>query len=207
MPSTVEEIDTTSTSGTVDEDENDDVLDEESGDEDEDVNISFASSCKPTTPVKGGSHERIIIVPLLTMHLYDVLLILMFLEDPCTLALPVSPDVHLSLTPSQHPLSSSETPTNAPVSHDSPTSGPPFSPIDPANCSQERQTQEEVIHLVPRPLATVKLCGDNIDWTVHPSHICYDQQTQSIHYFHSYAVTDKVDLFSLSDNPIDQPSH
>ena len=69
MPSTVEEIDTTSTCGVVDEDENDDVLDDESGDEDEDVNISFASSCEPTTPVKAGSHEGIVIVPLLTMHL------------------------------------------------------------------------------------------------------------------------------------------
>ena len=64
MPSTVEEIDTTSTSGIVDEDENDDImLDEESRDEDEDegedVDISFASSCEPTTPVKAGSHEGI----------------------------------------------------------------------------------------------------------------------------------------------------
>ena len=62
MPSTVEEIDTTSTSGIVHEDENDDiVLDEESRDEDEgeDVDISFASSCEPTTPVKAGSHEGI----------------------------------------------------------------------------------------------------------------------------------------------------
>ena len=120
----------------------------------------------------------------------------------------MSPDVQLSITPSRHPLSSGETPTNTPLSHDSPTGGPPFSPIDPAGCSQERQTQEqEVIHLVPRPLATVKLCGDNIDWTVHPSHVRCDQQTQSIHYFHSYAVKDRIDLSSLSDNPpTDQPT-
>ena len=73
MPNTVEEIDTASTSGIVDEDEDDDVIDEESGDEDEGehFNISFASSYEPTTPVKGGLHELqgIAIVPLLSMHL------------------------------------------------------------------------------------------------------------------------------------------
>ena len=77
MPNTVEEIDTASASGIVDEDEDDDVLDEESGDEDEgeDFNISIASSYEPTTPVKGGSHEvqGIVIVQLLSTHLYDTL--------------------------------------------------------------------------------------------------------------------------------------
>ena len=79
--------------------------------------------------------------------------------------------------------------------------------IDPENRSQESQTQaQEDIHLVPRPLPTVKLCGDNIDWTVCRSHVRFDHQTQSIHYFYCYAVKVRIDLSSLSDNPpIDQP--
>ena len=53
----------------------------------------------------------------------------------------------------------------------------------------------------------MKLCGDNIDWTIRPRYIRSDQQTLSVHYFHSYAIKDRVDISSLSDiPPINQPS-
>ena len=38
----------------------------------------------------------------------------------------------------------------------------------------------------------VKLCRDNLDWSITPSFIRADHQTQSIHYFHSYAVRDRT---------------
>ena len=45
-----------------------------------------------------------------------------------------------------------------------------------------------------------KICGDNIDKTVHCRNMRVDKQTQSLHYFHSYAVKDRVDSSKLSDN-------
>lgn len=45
-----------------------------------------------------------------------------------------------------------------------------------------------------------KLVGDNIDKAVKPSYMGSDRQKQSLHYFHSYAVKDRVNSSSLSDN-------
>ena len=47
----------------------------------------------------------------------------------------------------------------------------------------------------------MKICGDNIDWSIHPRYIRSNQQTQSVHYFHSYAIKDRVDISTLSDVP------
>ena len=45
-----------------------------------------------------------------------------------------------------------------------------------------------------------RLCGDNIDKTVKRRYIRSDtRKTESIHYFHSYAVADRIDFSSLSD--------
>lgn len=46
-----------------------------------------------------------------------------------------------------------------------------------------------------------KIVGDNIDKTVRPRHYRSDQQTKSLHYFHAYAVKDRINLASLSDFP------
>ena len=46
-----------------------------------------------------------------------------------------------------------------------------------------------------------KLVGDNIDKTVKPRYMTSERQTQSLHYFHSYAVRDRVDCSNLSDSP------
>ena len=44
-----------------------------------------------------------------------------------------------------------------------------------------------------------KIVGDNIDKNVRPSNQRVDHQTRSYHYFHSFAVLDRIDL-SISSN-------
>ena len=44
-----------------------------------------------------------------------------------------------------------------------------------------------------------KLVGDNIDKNVKPRYTCQDKNTLSLHYYHSYAVQDRVSLSGLSD--------
>ena len=46
-----------------------------------------------------------------------------------------------------------------------------------------------------------KIVGDNIHKTVRPRHMRSDRQAQSLHYFHSYAVKDRVNISSVSDSP------
>ena len=45
----------------------------------------------------------------------------------------------------------------------------------------------------------------NIDKNVRPIHQQSDHQTQSLHYFHAYAVVDRVDLCELSDATPERP--
>ena len=40
---------------------------------------------------------------------------------------------------------------------------------------------------------------DNIDKTVWPQHQTLEKRTQSLHYFHSFAVKDRIDASNLSD--------
>ena len=47
------------------------------------------------------------------------------------------------------------------------------------------------------------LVGDNIDKTVRRRHQLMDRTTQSLHYFNSYAVRDRVDFSSLDDKCLD----
>lgn len=48
-------------------------------------------------------------------------------------------------------------------------------------------------------LLTYKLVGDNIDKEVRPRQMRSDHQTRSLHYFHTYAVRDRIDLSGISD--------
>ena len=45
------------------------------------------------------------------------------------------------------------------------------------------------------------IVGDNLDKNFRPSHQREDRQTKSLHIFHSYAVKNRVDVSSLSDEP------
>lgn len=44
-----------------------------------------------------------------------------------------------------------------------------------------------------------KIVGDNIDKVVKPRYMRVDHQSKSLHYFHSYAVRDRIDFSQLSD--------
>lgn len=45
-----------------------------------------------------------------------------------------------------------------------------------------------------------RVCGDNIDKTIHRRFLRSDRENISIHYFHSYAVLNRVDFSHLSDD-------
>ena len=49
-------------------------------------------------------------------------------------------------------------------------------------------------------LTTYKIVGDNIDKEIKPRHMRSDNQARSLHYFHSYAVRDRVNLDSYDDS-------
>ena len=52
----------------------------------------------------------------------------------------------------------------------------------------------------PGVLTTFKIVGDNIDKDIKPRHMRSDYQTRSLHYFHSYAVRDCLNLDSYDDS-------
>ena len=62
--------------------------------------------------------------------------------------------------------------------------------------SLERNTQLHVQAVEPYGLVIV---GDNIDKNFRPSYQRQDRQTKSLHYFHAFAVKNRVDVSSLSD--------
>ena len=45
-----------------------------------------------------------------------------------------------------------------------------------------------------------KIVGDNIDKTVRPRHQTLSSCTQSLHYFHAFAVQDRIDASNMSDS-------
>lgn len=49
-------------------------------------------------------------------------------------------------------------------------------------------------------LTTFKIVGDNIDKEIRPRHMRSDYQTRSLHYFHAYALRDRLNLDSYDDN-------
>ena len=50
-------------------------------------------------------------------------------------------------------------------------------------------------------LPTFKIVGDNVDKSVRRREETSESHLQSLHYFHSYAVLDRCDMSSFSDNP------
>ena len=46
-----------------------------------------------------------------------------------------------------------------------------------------------------------KIVGDNLDKNIKPRYKRIDHQTQSLHFFHHFAVKDRIDLSSVSDDP------
>ena len=84
-----------------------------------------------------------------------------------------------------HSLSASSTPQASP---------PPL-PV----CTSTPMSSNTPSTLTPSTWAGFKIVGDNIDKNVQPRFMRLDMQTRSLHYFHAYAVKDRVDLSSFSD--------
>ena len=84
---------------------------------------------------------------------------------------------------------------------------PTYSPILSMSSltSTNSSSQESGNHLqmskVMRNQHTYKLVGDNIDKTVKPRDMRIGSQTQSLHYFHAYAVKDRIDVSHMEDQP------
>ena len=52
-----------------------------------------------------------------------------------------------------------------------------------------------------------KMVGDNVDKNIRRSFQRVDRSTFSLHYFHSFAVLDRIDFSSLSDAPVAKTIH
>lgn len=57
-----------------------------------------------------------------------------------------------------------------------------------------RSTHQDITHIFQ--ISNLKLVGDK---DVRPRDMRSDHQTQSLHYFHTYAVADRVDSSGVSD--------
>ena len=68
------------------------------------------------------------------------------------------------------------------------------------DCSTDREASEPQV-LSEKSWTGFKLIGDNIDKNIHGSFQRLNFTTKSLHYFHSYAVLDRVDFSALSDEP------
>ena len=111
---------------------------------------------------------------------------------------------------SQQASASHPPPTNqqGSVPH-APATSQPGSTLCPPAASQQTSTPPPSQHsstVNSCPWCGFKICGDNIDKSVHCRHMRIDKQTQSLHYFHSYAVRDRVDCSRLSDDPNTSPN-
>ena len=94
-----------------------------------------------------------------------------------------------------HPLSTGQ---ESSTSHPS-TSHPPSTGLNSSNSHPSVVNQDTLMYVCP--WCGFKICGDNIDKGVHCRHMRFDRQMQSLHYFHSYAVRDRVDCSNLADDP------
>ncbi len=73
------------------------------------------------------------------------------------------------------------------------TASPPTT-LEPAHHIAKIQRMTSTV--VPK---SFRICGDNIDKTVRPRFLRSDRKNESLHYFHSYAVQNRVNVSSLSD--------
>ena len=66
--------------------------------------------------------------------------------------------------------------------------------------SSHQQSENQTPSTTPeRPWYGLKLCGDNLDDLKRRRHMRCDQQNESLHYFQSYAVKDRLNLTDVSD--------
>ena len=111
-----------------------------------------------------------------------------------------SPDEQqiLSASDTDNLTASSSSPLHTQCESESLSSTSPFSSVETLS---DTSLQEETIHLHEHPTLTMyKIVGDNIDKNVQTREMRHDHQTRSLHYFHSYAVADRVDLSAFSND-------
>lgn len=116
-------------------------------------------------------------------------------------------DSRSPVSPSFSPISEVGSPlTSHPLLH-SPAVHPPqaSTPVQPQVSPlvhSDMQTQQQsplTTTTAPSQWVGFKITGDNIDKNVRPRHQTLQRRTNSLHYFHSYAVMDRVDLSNVSD--------
>jgi L1 cell adhesion molecule like protein len=66
--------------------------------------------------------------------------------------------------------------------------------------SQSESTTDDGDRVTESEWHGFKLVGDNIDKTVKPRDMRFNHQVQSLHYFHVYAVKDRINFSGLSNN-------
>ncbi len=79
-------------------------------------------------------------------------------------------------------------------------------PSDSSNPSQSEQhhPNSSLHHFsdpdtaIARRTPSFKLVGDNIDKTINPRYMRADSKSRSLHYFHAYAVRDRIDTTGLN---------
>ena len=59
---------------------------------------------------------------------------------------------------------------------------------------------------IPANWSGFKIVGDNVDKNFRPSTQRHDNETKSMHWFHLYAVKDRIDLSSYSDSTPNSPT-
>ena len=73
--------------------------------------------------------------------------------------------------------------------------------INTASVTAHTNTASATGHSIEGSCYGFAIVGYNIDKNVRPSYQREDRKTQSLHYFHSYAVKDRVDISSLPYSP------
>ena len=72
--------------------------------------------------------------------------------------------------------------------------------------TQERNVEGDVVQgSDPSPWFGFKMVGDNIDKMIKPRYMRTDRQNKSLHYFHMYAVQDRINLSESCENQRQAP--
>ena len=79
--------------------------------------------------------------------------------------------------------------------------------LDEEECSSDATSTStagtDTVYIPPRGTFSYILVGDNVDKLVHPRYMTTENQSKSLHYFHTYAALDRIDFHHLdNDKPI-----
>ena len=112
-------------------------------------------------------------------------------SSPDTQLIQMSLQISLSASPEEKDSSGSTSSTSIEM--------PSFSPITSSESISDTSSCCSVSEATPQFATTFKIVGDNIDKTIRPRQETSQHHTQSLHYFHSFAVKDRCDVSGLED--------